>query len=116
MDAADKAGYQLGGGTKDTVRGTVYIFATSEAEKKDITDAVYQAFYNRTLPIGNWHEGTYLDFDGAYTSFQPSAVSGLSMGMFTEVSARLDGPRMDWSEINRHRSSIRFVFEVFKDD
>lgn len=116
IDTTSKSGYQLGGGTKDTIEGTVYVFATSEAEKKDITDIIYQAFYNRSLLIGNWHEGTYLDFDGTYTSFLPSAVSGLSSGVFKDVTARLNGPRIDWSEVNRHRSSVNFVFEVFKDE
>jgi hypothetical protein len=114
IDKTIKAGFQLGGGTKDTIQGSVYVFASSESEKKDITDALYQSMYNRTVPIGNWHEGTYLDFDGTYTGFQPTTVSGLSSGAFVNVEAELNGPRMDWSEVNRHRSRIRFTFEVYK--
>jgi hypothetical protein len=115
INTSDKSGFQLGGGTKDVVEGAVYIFATSEMEKKDITDIIYQALYNRTIPIRNWHEGSYLDFDGTYSGFQPTAVSGLSSGILTGVKANLVGPRMDWSEVNRHRSSIEFTIEVYKD-
>lgn len=114
IDKTVKAGFQLGGGTKDIIHGSVYIFASSESEKKDVTDVIYQAMYNRTIPIGNWHEGSYLDFDGTHTGFLPTTVSGLSSGAFVDVEANLNGPRMDWSEVNRHRSRIRFVFEVYK--
>ena len=116
IDRTIKQGYQLGGGTKDIIEGSVFVFATSEAEKKDITDVIYQAFYNRTLPISNWHEGTYLDFDGTYTGFTPTTIDGVSSGAFTNVTARFDSPRFDWSEVNRHRSRINFTFEVYKDD
>lgn len=114
IDKTIKAGFQLGGGTKDIIHGSVYVFASSESEKKDITDVIYQAMYNRSIPIGNWHEGTYIDFDGTHTGFKPTTVSGLSSGAFTSVEANLNGPKMDWSEVNRHRSRINFVFEVYK--
>lgn len=115
IDETMKSGYQLGGGTKDTLKGSVYVFASSEAEKKDITDVIYQALYNRTLPISNWHEGSYLDFDGTHTGFSPSSVMGLSSGVFVDVTANLTGQHLDWSEINRHRSRVSFTFEVHKD-
>ena len=116
IDRQIKSGYQLGGGSKDTIEGTVYIFASSETEKKEITDFIYQALFNKTLPIRNWHEGSYLDFDGVYTNFTPTTVSGLSSGAFTKVTADLVGPRADWSEINRYRSKVTFTFEIYKDD
>lgn len=115
LTSSDKAGFQLGGGTKDILEGSVYIFATSEAEKKELTDIIYQALYSRSLSIGNWHEGSYLDFDGTYSGFQPSAVGGLTSGIFTAVHANLVGPRMDWSEVNRHRSQVDFTLEIYKD-
>lgn len=115
VDRTEKSPYQLGGGTKDSLEGSVYIFATSETEKKEITDVIYQALYSRSLSVKNWHEGTYLDFDGTYTGFNPTTVSGLSLGVFTNVTADLKGPRMDWSEVNRHRSRVEFTFEIFKD-
>ena len=115
VTSTDKSGFQLGGGTKDTLRGSVYIFASNETEKKEIADVIYQAFYNRTLPISNWHEGSYLDFNGTYTGFSPTIVSGLSSGVFVDVTADLVGPRQDWSEVNRHRARVDFTFEVYKD-
>ena len=116
VDKTIKEGYQLGGGTKDILHGSVYVFASSETEKKEITDVIYQALYNRSLPVRNWHEGGYLDFDGTYTGFQPTPVPGISSGAFVDVEANFNGPRADWSEINRYRSRVKFVFEVYKDE
>jgi len=116
VDSTVKQGYQLGGGTQDILEGSIYVFATNETEKKEITDVIYQALYNRTLSVKNWHEGGYLDFNGTYTGFSPSGITGISSGAFTGVTADLRGPRIDWSEVNRHRSRISFTFEVFKDD
>ena len=115
VNASTKNGFQLGGGSKDIMEGSVYVFATSEAEKKEITDVIYQALYSRSLVVCNWHEGSYLGFDGTYSGFQPTPVEGLSRGAFTDVSANLVGPRMDWSEVNRHRSQVDFTFEIYKD-
>ena len=39
VDRTVKEGYQLGGGTKDILHGSVYVFASSETEKKEITEA-----------------------------------------------------------------------------
>jgi hypothetical protein len=116
MAATDKSGFQLGGGTKDTITGEIHIFATSELEKQDITDAIYQALYNRTITIANWHEGSYLDYDGTFAGFTPIAVDGLSSGFFEDVTTNMVQTRMDWSELNRYRSYISFKFSVFKDD
>lgn len=115
IDESDKDGFQLGGGSKDTIEGSIYVFATDETEKKDITDLIFQSLYNRTLPIYNWHQVSYLGQDGTYTGQTPTTVSGLSNGYFKEVKAIYTGARMDWSEINRHRSRIDFTFEVLKD-
>lgn len=114
LNTSGKSGFQLGGGTKDTLNGSVYIFATNETEKKEIADVVYESFYNRTLGIKNWHEGSYLNFDGTYTGFSPTTIDGLSSGAFVDVTADFVGPRMDWSELNRHRAKVDFTFQVYK--
>ena len=116
VDRTVKEGYQLGGGTKDILHGSVYVFASSETEKKEITDVIYQSLYNKSLAIKNWHEGSYLDFDGTYTGFQPEVIPGISSGAFVDVEANFNGPRADWSEVNRYRSRVKFVFEVYKDE
>lgn len=116
IDSTEKSGFQLGGGTRDTISVSLFVFATSEGEKRDLTDLLYQSLYNRTLAIKNWHQGNYLDFNGTYTGFAPTTVSGISSGSFLDVEANLNGPRMNWSEVNKYRSRINFTFEVFKDD
>lgn len=115
VDQNQMAGFQLGGGTKDLIQGSVYIFATDDAEKKDISYLVQDAMFNKTLSIRNWHEGNYLDYDGTFNSdFTPVTLSGVGVGYFKEVTARMNGPRADWSELNRHRSRVDFEFEVFR--
>ena len=116
LKESGKEGFQLGGGSKDTITGDIHIFATSELEKQDITDAIYQALYNRTIPISNWHEGGYLGYDGTFTGFSPVAISGLTFGAFTEVKANLVTARFNWSELNRYRSYVSFELCIFKDD
>ena len=116
LEQSIKTGYQLGGGTKDILRGAVHIFATSHGEKLDLADVVYHALFNRQITIGNWHEGSYLDFDGTYSGFVPTTVSGLSTAYFTDVQSSLVGPILEWSELNRYRASITFGLEVLKND
>lgn len=116
INVSERAGFQLGGGSRDTLTCSVYVFATSEQEKRDITSVINDGLYSRTLSIKNWHEGSYLDYDGTFnTDFTPSVVAGVGLGAFTNVVANLTGPRADWSEVNRHRSRINFDFEVFRD-
>lgn len=114
IDSNVKTGFQLGGGLKDIVNGSIYIFATSEAEKKDIADIIHQSLFNKSIPINNWHEVSYLDYNGTYTNAVPVTVSGLSRGDFLEVSANFTSRRLDWSELNRHRAKIDFVFQVYR--
>ncbi len=116
IDTSARGGFQLGGGSRDVIDVAIYVFATDEAEKRDITSVIHDALFNRTLPVRNWHEGSYLNFDGTFnTGFSPTVVSGLGLGVFTEVVSRLNGPRIDISELNKHRSRITFQFEVVRD-
>jgi hypothetical protein len=66
METKSGLGFQLGGGTKDVLRGAIYVFATSELEKRDITDLIHNKIENRSIPISNWHEGGYLSYNGTY--------------------------------------------------
>jgi hypothetical protein len=115
IDKTKISGFQLGGGSKDTIKGTIHVFATSEAEKKDLTDLIYQSLFNKSLTINNWHEGDYLDYNGTYTGFTPAPVPGISSGFFKEVDTSFTSQRLSWSELNRHRAKVEFVFEVHKD-
>jgi hypothetical protein len=116
INVSERQGYQLGTGSRDVIHGSVYIFATSEQEKRDIASVINDGLHNRTLAIKNWHEGSYLDYDGTFnTDFSPTTVSGVGLGVFKNVVSNLTGPRADWSEVNRHRSRVDFEFEVFRD-
>lgn len=116
IDTSDRNPFQLGGGSRDILDCSIYVFATNEVEKRDITSVLHDAIYSRSLSVKNWHEGSYLNYDGTFNSgFSPSVVSGVGQGYFQDVVSDLAGPRMDWSEVNRHRSKITFKFEVFRD-
>ena len=116
VDESVRQGIQLGGGSNDILSCSLYVFATSEIEKLEIIGQLYDALYNRTLTIQDWHEGSYLNFDGTFnTSFTPTPVSGLGHGFFSNVISSSSGPRVGWSEVNRHRGKITFDLEVLRD-
>ena len=116
VSESSRSGFQLGGGSKDVLNCAIYVFASNEVEKRDIVSVIHDALFSRNVPIRNWHDGGYLKYDGTFnTGFVPTPVSGLTLGYFTNVEAQLSGFRIDWSEINRHRSKITFELEVFRD-
>lgn len=113
---SNKSGFQLGGGTKDSIRGSIHVFATSEAEKLDLVDSIHNALFNRSIPVKNWHEGGFIKYDGTFnTGFSPTLISGLSSAEFIDVKSSFDGPGINWSELNRYRGKIDFKFEVRRD-
>ena len=116
LDSSSGSGFQLGGGVKDSVKGDIHVFATSELEKQDISNAIYKSLNNKSLTIGNWHEGSFSGFEGEYTGFVPQQEVTVTRGALLDVSTNLVLNNFDWSELNRYRSSIRFSMEVLADD
>jgi len=62
----DKFGYQLGGGKRSVRKGGLYIFASNNAERNDLSEVLYDSLYNRSCPLYNFPSGTILDYDGTF--------------------------------------------------
>lgn len=125
FNTGNKGGYQLGGGRKVVRNLTLYIFASSSIEKNEITDALYDGFYNKTIPIYNFPLGTVLDYDGTWygrknnknklTSLFDRTTASFSIGnMFFEDIVAKDiengvvnrAENIFLSKVNKFRSKI----------
>ena len=110
-------GYQLGPGELDCYRYSIYIFATSLAERKELSMRVYKALYNKSAPSYDFATyGQPLNFDGTFNAdFTGQLVSGKSCNMFFEELALNYIPsREGWDELNRYRSELKFAVEVYR--
>lgn len=133
----DKEGYQIGAGKKVKRKANVHIFATSQSERDDLMEVLYDSFYNKSAPVYEFTTGDVLAHDGTFfgRTENPNKLTSLfnritlndenilhgSM-MFTNVSARhislpLLGPivRTDitQSELNAYRAVISFDVETY---
>ena len=66
MHGTDKAGYQLGGGKKQTRKVDLHVFATNPAERNDIVEELVDALFNKTAPLYDFPLGTMLEYDGTW--------------------------------------------------
>ena len=66
MHGTDKNGYQLGAGKKVVRKVDLHIFASSSAERKDITDTIYDGLYLKSCPLYDFPLGDVLDYDGTF--------------------------------------------------
>jgi len=66
MHGTDKAGYQLGGGKKQTRKVDLHVFATNPAERNDIVEELVDSLFNKSAPLYNFPLGTMLDYDGTW--------------------------------------------------
>ena len=66
MHGTDKAGYQLGGGKKQTRKVDLHIFATNPAERNDIVEELVDSLFNKSAPLYDFPLGTMLDYDGTW--------------------------------------------------
>lgn len=94
----DKKGYQLGGGKKVRRAVDLHVFASSSAERNDLSEILYDGLYNKGCPLYNFSLGTVLDSDGTWhdrkhnnnkltSLFDREVISGPIIGnvMFEEV-------------------------------
>jgi len=115
FDALDtqKVGYQLGKGKKNIRPSTIDVFASSASELRELTDCIYNGFYNRSVLCLDYNNKLYghpLDYDG---NFNPkylsiTTVSGYSYIWFEDVRATRVGIPVSFSDSNRYRSRITF--------
>jgi len=116
-----KEGFQLGGGRKAIRTGTFHIFATSSAERDDLTEFLYDAIYNRHIPVIDYRGGEPLNYDG---TFNDSYVGDLlqlnnndeAIFNFCDVKAEpINLRRSDVNDLNRFRSRVTFTMESYRD-
>ena len=112
--------FQLGGGRKSVRSVAIDIFATSSAERDDITEFLYDAFYNRHMPVFDFREGEPLTYEGTFNPTWSGTVLTLNnnddaLFYFRNVKAEHITGRQDWSDLNRWRSRITFQMESYRD-
>ena len=128
IGGTDKEGYQFGAGKKINRKCSLHIFASSVAERNDLSELLYDSLYLRSCPIYELSRGSVLDFDGTFVGsktnpnkstnlFSRETVSGTGNLLFDNVSARnvtlpLTLPKgandVIFSSLNAYRARITF--------
>lgn len=126
IDTTNKEGFQLGGGKKVRRKGSLIIFASSAAERKDILEVLYDSMYLQSCALYNFQEGVVLNYDGTFKGrkvnlnkasnlFSRTTISGSSNLKFENVEAKnINLPLTDISSnnlpssINAYRARINF--------
>ena len=113
-----KEGFQLGGGKKVPRRVNIHIFASNQAEREDLSEAIYDGLYLKSCPLQALTHGTMIDWDGRWNyDYTFTTMSGHSYLKFDNVRARNVYiqlrmiPARDYtqlSNLNRYRSRITF--------
>jgi hypothetical protein len=135
MQGIDKAGFQLGGGIKDTRKVDIHIFASSTAERNDIVETIYNGLYNKSIPIYDFPEGDVLEYDGTFhlrkenmdkqsTLFSRALLPNVSNLYFDKVTARhvnlplvMNRSRNEVlaSDLNAYRSKISLDIFLYQE-
>ncbi len=111
----EKEGFQLGGGVKN-IRDVVFnIFATTRAERDDLSETIYDAVYNKYIVINDFSAGGYLNYDGTYSGSTPTNLNGANM-YFYNIRHNNINVWSDFSDLNKYRSEIRCSYESFIDN
>jgi len=128
IGGTDKKGYQLGAGKLINRKCSLHIFASSAAERNDLSELLYDSLYLKSCPIYELPRGSVLDFDGTFVGrkmsndkstnlFSRETVSGTGNLLFDNVSARnitlpLTLPKgandVILSSLNAYRARITF--------
>jgi len=116
----DKQPFQLGGGRKSVRKVAIDIFSTSSAERDDLTEFLYDALYNRHIPVFDFRDGEPLTYDGEFNPTWSGTLLQLNdnddaIFYFRNVKVEHITGRQDWSDLNRWRSRITFEMESFRD-
>ncbi len=110
-----KEGFQLGGGVKN-IRDVVFnIFATTKAERDDLSEAIYDSVYNKYIVINDFSSGGYLNYDGTYNGVTPTNLNGATMYFYNIKHSNIN-VWSDFSDLNKYRSEVRCSYESFIDN
>lgn len=119
MGSYRKNPYQIGPGRISQRNMTVHVFATDSGQRDDLTEFLYDAFYNRHLVVMDFRQGEPLNYDGTYNTDWQGNVLQLdnnddALFHFRNVRAELLNFREEWSDITHWRSKITFVAESYR--
>lgn len=142
ISSTSKEGYQLGGGKSTTRRVDLHVFASNQAERNDITEALYDGLYNKSCALYDFRSGTVLDFDGTFYGrkhlqdriptpvdktgylFDNTEVTGISSIKFENVSARnvrmypimsSENDNTTLSDLNAYRATVSLDIQTYDD-
>jgi hypothetical protein len=115
IEESRKSGFQLGGGVKNT--RTVYfdIFATSSAEREDISELIHNNLFNRRITIKDFSSGDYLNYDGTFNTSLSLPLDTLGSIFFLDVVQRNINLPNEWSDLNKYRSTVIGTYESLVD-
>lgn len=119
MGKYQKDPLQLGPGRIARRNVTIHIFATSSSERDDLTEFLFDAFYDRHIPVLDFRQGEPLNYDGTFNTSWTDNILQLntnddSLFYFRDVKAEPINARREWSDLNRWRSKITFVMESYR--
>lgn len=111
IESSKKGPLQLGGGL--TNKRTVYfdIFASSSAERDDISEVIHSSLYDRYIPIKDFSAGEYLNHSGTFNTTLSFPLPVLGTIFFTDITQRNVYFPTDFSDLNRYRSVISGTYE-----
>jgi hypothetical protein len=115
-----KEGFQLGGGRRSVRNVAIDIFATSSAERDDLTEFLHDAIYQHHIPVFDFRDGEPLNYDGTFNSSWTAPLLVLNNNddaifYFRNVRVEHITGRQDWSDLNRWRSRLTFTMESYRD-
>jgi hypothetical protein len=116
----DKQPFQLGGGRKAVRNGIIHIFASSSAERDDLTEFLFDALYNRHIPVLDFREGEPLNYDGTFNAGFSGNILQIhenddALFYFRNVKAVPINLRGTFSDLNKFRSKVTFIMESYRD-
>lgn len=116
----DKAPRQLGGGRIVNRRMAIHVFATSSSERDDLTEFLFDALYNRHIPILDYRQGEPLNYDGTFNSSYTGPILTTNTNddallYFENLRVETFNARPEWGDLNKWRSRITFIMRSYRD-
>lgn len=108
IESGNRDGFQLGGGHRSSRGVDIHVFATSNGERDDITETLFDNLYNRRIPVIDYSQGDYLDHNGFYDSTFTAPRLDTAHIYFENVQYRTINNPAEWSDLNQYRSVISF--------
>lgn len=114
IDSSSTAPLQLGPGYISNRAAKIHIFASSNAERDDITDILFSSLRGNSTTLIDYSLGDYLDPNGYYdNTFSPTEVPGVSSLYFENVTSRNVNSPGDWADLNKYRSVLSFTLRCY---